>query len=341
MGNFFQEAFRILVYEPELNILFTFFRLTGDVGLAIIILSFVVNLIILPLFAKNYISLQKSRILQPKIREIQVKYKKDPQLMLTKMREFNRQHGINNGYTFLVLFIQLFFISGLFFVIQDVAKGTELKGLYQIFFGPEVNNYKFSVDTALAFGNINIASGASNYIWMPLATLFMMYINGMYTFRWSPQIKLPKPKVSTKKKKDEPEPLDPEVMQKAMEFQTIYMLPVISFIFNFSLPMGLNIYFITSTFISLIRQIFLTRYYASHTGLLLKDIADSDPTSKDNNPDNNIELTGDPAQLVESIPVPELVIKSKPVTINSAKAKKSKVTSRQKSSLQSKKKKRK
>lgn len=311
MGNFFQEAFRTLVYEPELNILFGFLKLTGDIGAAIILLSFAVNLIILPLFAKNYIGLQKSRILQPKIKEIQTKYKKDPQLMLTKMREFNKLHGINNGYTFLVLFIQLFFISGLFFVIQDVAKGTELKGLYQVFFGPDVANYKFSVDTALAFGNINIAAGASNYIWMPLATLFIMYLNGMYTFRWSPQIKLPKPKVNPKKKKDEPQALDPEVMQKAMEFQSIYMLPVISFIFNFSVPMGLNIYFITSSLISLFRQIFLTRYYARHTGQLLKDIADSDPTSKDKNPDNNIELTGDPAQLVESIAVPELVIDRK------------------------------
>lgn len=308
MGNFFQEAFRIAVYEPELNILLGFLKLTGDIGFAIILLSVAVNLIILPLFAKNYIGLQKSRILQPRIKEIQEKYKKDPQLMLTKMREFNKLHGINNGYTFLVLFIQLFFISGLFFVIQDVVKGSELKGIYQIFFGDSALNYKFSVDTALAFGKINVGAAASEYIWMPLATVFIMYLNGMYTFRWTPQIKLPKPKVNSKKKKDEPSALDPEVMQKAMEFQTIYMLPVISFLFNYSVPMGLNIYFITSSLISLFRQIFLTKYYAGHTDKLLMDIADSDPTSKDSNPDNNLELTGDPAQLVESIPVAELVL---------------------------------
>ena len=313
MGNIIQEAFRVLVYEPELNILFGFFRLTGDLGTSIVLLSFAVNLLILPMFAKNYIGLQKSRILQPKIKEIQTKYKKDPQIMLTKMREFNKLHGINNGYTFLVLFIQLFFISGLFFVIQDVTKGSELKGIYQLFFGADVANYKFSVDTALAFGQINVGAKAADYIWMPLATVFIMYINGMYTFRWSPQIKLPISKTAPKKKKGEPEALDPEVMQKAMEFQTIYMLPIISFIFNFSVPMGLNIYFITSSLISLFRQIFLTKYYAGHTGQLLKDIADSDPTSNDKNRDNNLELTGDPAQLAESIAIPELVL-DKPAT---------------------------
>lgn len=322
MGNFLQEAFRTVVYEPELNILFGFFKLTNDIGFSIVLLSFAVNLIILPLFAKNYIGLQKSRILQPKIKEIQTKYKKDPQVMLAKMREFNKLHGINNGYTFLVLFIQLFFISGLFFVIQDVVKGSELKGIYQLFFGPDVANYKFSTDTALAFGTVNIGARAAEYLWMPLATLFIMYLNGMYTFRWSPQIKLPKPKVDPKKKKSEPDALDPEVMQKAMEFQTIYMLPVISFIFNYSVPMGLNIYFITSSVISLVRQIFLTRYYASHTDKLMMDIADSDPTSKDNNPDNNIELTGDPAQLVQNIPVAELVLPAKSIPSLDKKAKK-------------------
>ncbi len=301
MWQFIQNVFRTVVFEPELNLLYGLFQVTGDIGISIILLALIVNLLVLPLFAKNYISLQKTKILQPKIKAIQAKYKEDPQKMLAEMKIFNQKHGIRNGYIFLVLLFQLFFMTGLFWVIQDVVNGNDVSGLYEIIWGEgrTVANFKDANGQMLAFGNIDVAANVQDYLWIPVLGLVLSYLYGMYTFRWAPKPQLPKPieKKKKKGKKEEekaPGVFDPEAMQKSMEFQAIYFMPLFLFFIQFSLPTGLNIYFVTTSAFSLIRQIFLTRYYASHTDKLIKDIIDSDPSMDDGNPDNNLEITGDP-----------------------------------------------
>jgi YidC/Oxa1 family membrane protein insertase len=314
--NIFQELFRVVVYEPQLNLLYFFYQITGkEIGISIILLAFAVNLMILPIYAKSYINMQKTRILQPKIKEIQEKYKKDPQVLLAKMREFNLKHGISTGYVFLVLLVQLFFISGLYVVINDVVQGKTLGGLYSLFWGVgQLADFKNSAGESLAFGFIKIGASASDYLWIPVIALVFSYLYGMYTFRWAPKPVLPKletKKVSKGKSKEAPPLLDPEAMQKSMEFQSIYILPAFLFVIQYSLPTGLNIYFATTSFIALIRQIFLTKFYTGHTDKLLADIALSDPSSRDNNPDNNLEVKADPAQIANDQPVIEVIAKKK------------------------------
>jgi YidC/Oxa1 family membrane protein insertase len=301
MWQFIQNIFRVVVFEPELNLLYGLFQLTGDIGISIILLAVVVNLLVLPLFAKNYISLQKTKILQPQIKAIQAKYKEEPQKMLAMMREFNQKHGIRNGYIFLVLLFQLFFLTGLFWVIQAVVNGDDVSGLYEVIWGggKTVANFKDANGQMLAFGFMDITSDVQDYLWLPFIGLILSYLYGMYTFRWAPKPVLPvaKPKKKVTKKDKPVSAFDPESMQKTIEFQALYFMPLFLFFIQFSLPTGLNLYFVTTSAFSLVRQIFLTRYYASHTDKLIKDIIDSDPSIRDNNPDNNLEITADPIQM--------------------------------------------
>jgi YidC/Oxa1 family membrane protein insertase len=329
MWNLIQELYRLFVYQPQLNLLYFFFKITGDIGFSIILLSTTANLIIFPLFAKNYLSLQKTRILQPKIKEIQDKYRKDPQKILSEMRVFNKKHGISTGYTFLVLFIQIFFISGLFFVISDAVQGKNQEFLYELFFNTRIPD--FTSAGAKAFGFIEIGGKSTDYLWIPILSAVLSYLYGMYSFKWSPKPELPKLKTTPKpkKKKDDDVPvIDQEAIRKQQESMMIYMQPAMIFIFTYSSLPGIGIYFAWSSFLSLARQIFLTRYYTSHTDKLIRDIADSDPTSKDDNPYNNLEITGDPAQLASSMPKTEIVVEAKQDVLkkpkNSGKKKKSK-----------------
>lgn len=313
MWQLFRQVYDTLVFEPELNILYFFYRLTGDIGISIILLAVLVNLIIYPMFAKNYLSLQKSKILQPKIKEIQEKYRKDPQKTVQKMREFNKKHGISTGYTFFVLVVQVLIISGLFYVIRDVVADGQLSRLYSWAFGRETVDLRNSDGKVLAFGLIDIGASATTYLWIPLITLLSSYLLGMYTFRWSKNPELPKvlqPK-KTKNKSNKPTAYDPEVMQKVAEFQSIYVFPLFMLAIQYGLPTGLNIYFAVSSVLALIRQVVLNTYYTSHTEKFIKDLIDSDPSSKDNNPDNNLEVTADPSQVAATQPVATLNLKKK------------------------------
>jgi YidC/Oxa1 family membrane protein insertase len=312
--SIFNDLFRIFVYEPQVNVFYLFYKLTnGDVGLATILMAIFVNLLILPLFAKNYINSQKTRILQPYIKQIQTKYKEDPQKLLKEIGYFNKKHGINNSYTFLVLFVQLFFVSGLYILVRDAISKDSLEGLYQIFWNTDKAFLGRIDGKILAFGSIDVGltgSSATKYLYFPILTAFFSYLYGMYTFRWAPLPKIPtlKPIEPKKENKNEASSFDPEAMQKSLEVQTIYFMPLMLLFFQYNFPTGLNIYMATSSLLSLIRQIFLTNYYASHTDKLMKDIAESDPLAKDDNPDNNPEVKADPVSLAND-PVPTKIDK--------------------------------
>lgn len=309
--NLFIELFRVFVYEPQLNLLYLIFKLTnGEIGLSFILLAILVNLFTLPLFIRTFVNIQKNRILAPQIQEIQAKHRKEPQVMMQKMREFNQKHNIDNRSLFLVLLVQIFFVSGLFYLIKDVVEGKDIRGLYEIFWGTDLAKFKGS-GPLLAFGQIDIGASASQFLWIPILSLILSYLYGMYTFRWAPKPKIPEVKKAKSKKNNKPtEPplFDPEMFQKTTEFQQIYVLPVFLFIFQYNLPTGLNIYFATTSALSLLRQIFLTNFYSRHTDILIEQIIESDPVSKDDNPDNNLENTAIPAQMDGNLPIAEKIL---------------------------------
>lgn len=320
--NIFLELFRVLVYEPQLNILYLIFKLTGgEIGISFILMGVVVNLITLPLFIKSYITGQKNRILAPKLTEIREQYKKEPQVLMTKLREFNKKHGIENSSVLWILLVQIFFVSGLYYLIKDVADGKSISGLYSIFWGDQVTAvFKDGSKGLFAFGSLNVGDNSRDHLWLVAIPAVLSYFYGMYTFRWAPkpkiiEVKKPKP---AKNSKDEPPLFDPVSFQKTMEIQQIYFIPLIFFFFNYSVLVGINIYFATTGALSLIRQIFLTNFYATHTENLINQIIDSDPTSKDDNPDNNLEITANADQMADNLPVAEKILQ-KDKTRNSLK----------------------
>jgi len=77
------------------------YGLTVSVGvpsyaLAIIILTILIKVVLFPLTQKQMVSMKKMQEIQPKIKEIQDKYKnKDPQKMQQKIMEMYRENNVN------------------------------------------------------------------------------------------------------------------------------------------------------------------------------------------------------------------------------------------------------
>jgi membrane protein insertase Oxa1/YidC/SpoIIIJ len=262
-----------------------------------------------PLFAQAYINGQKTKVLQPLITDIRNKYKENPQEMLRKLGEFNKKHGIRNNSIFLVLVFQLLFASGLWSMTRRISTTeavdgvVQIPGLYVDIFGRETTNF-----SQLAFDFINIGDPANQHIWLPLMAAFLSFLYGYYTFRLAPKPKvLPKKKTKKKKGEEDKPALDPEALQKSMEFQTIFIIPAFMLVLNLSLTVGVNIYFTTVSLLSLIRQIFLTNYYAGHTDKLFDRITKSDPSLVDDDVSNNLEITA-PGDVTSLEPVPQVVL---------------------------------
>lgn len=98
---------------------------TGNWGWSIVILTIVVRLILFPLSAKGMISMHKLKELAPKIKELQRKYKGDPQKLQSHMMDLYKKHGANplGGCLPFLLQIPVFFA-----IYRVLVNAIELKG---------------------------------------------------------------------------------------------------------------------------------------------------------------------------------------------------------------------
>lgn len=69
--------------------------MTGDLGLAIIILTVIIRILIMPLMNKSTASSAKMQVLQPKLQEIQTRYGDDPARLSEEMRKFQAENDYN------------------------------------------------------------------------------------------------------------------------------------------------------------------------------------------------------------------------------------------------------
>lgn len=116
-----KELFNVWFYEPMVSVLHYLYGATGDVGLSIIILTAIIRLVLYPLFyrgAKDQLALQS---LQPKIKELQEKYKEDKERQAKEIMALYRENKTNPFSGFLVLLIQIPVFLSLFYTFKDGA----------------------------------------------------------------------------------------------------------------------------------------------------------------------------------------------------------------------------
>ncbi|MCQ2561204.1 MAG: YidC/Oxa1 family membrane protein insertase [Clostridia bacterium] len=108
-----------LVAVPIGALLKWLYGLIHGYGLAIIALTLIVRLCLLPLYAKQISYQAKTSSVQPKLKEIQVKYANDRDMMNQKIMELYQQEGISPSSGCLPLLIQMPIIMGLFALLRS------------------------------------------------------------------------------------------------------------------------------------------------------------------------------------------------------------------------------
>jgi YidC/Oxa1 family membrane protein insertase len=88
-------------------------------GLAIILLTILVRLVMTPLTMKQMRSMERMRKIQPKIKEIQEKYKDDRQKQSEQMMSLYRQESVNPLGGCLPMVLQLPVFIGLFYALRS------------------------------------------------------------------------------------------------------------------------------------------------------------------------------------------------------------------------------
>src|SRR5918998_5358773 len=98
----------------------------GSWGISIILLTFTVRILILPLTFKGVKSMQRLQALQPEIKKIQERYKDDKQRMNQEVMAFYQREKVNPLSSCMPLLLQIPFFISLFYLLRDDKFKQEL-----------------------------------------------------------------------------------------------------------------------------------------------------------------------------------------------------------------------
>ncbi|MGM0622903.1 MAG: membrane protein insertase YidC [Campylobacterota bacterium] len=118
-------GFFTFISAPLFKVLLYIYDYVGNWGWAIVLVTLLIRIILFPLTHKGMTSMQRLKELSPRIKQLQEKYKGDPQKMNTHMMDFYKKHKVNpmGGCLPLILQIPVFFA-----IYRVLINAPELKG---------------------------------------------------------------------------------------------------------------------------------------------------------------------------------------------------------------------
>ena len=118
----------------------TFFKLIPNYGVAIILLTILIKVVFFPITHKSYESTGKMQSIQPKIKELQDKYKNDPNKLNKEMADLYKKEGVNPMGGCLPMLIQMpifFALYGLLNKYFDLRGAVFIDGWIMDLSAPE------------------------------------------------------------------------------------------------------------------------------------------------------------------------------------------------------------
>jgi len=231
MANIFQVVF----YQPILNLLIFLYNIIpgNDLGLAIIAMTVIIKLILLPLSKQSIRSQKSSQDLQPNINELKKRYADNKGAMGKAMMELYRQEKVNPFSSCLPLLIQLPFLWAVFGVFRNGLNGQSLNLVYSFIHRPEIIN-------PLSFGLIDLSK----------PNVVLAVLAGLAQFWQAKMMSTKRPPLKSKGSRDED-------MMAIMNKQMLYFMPALTVFIGLTFPGGLALYWLTTTVLTALQQLYL------------------------------------------------------------------------------------
>ncbi len=233
--------FKVVFYQPIFNLLVFLYNIVPghDLGVAIILLTVLIKLILYPLSQQSIKSQKDLQELQPKIDELKKKYADNKQEMGRAMMELYKENKVNPFSSCLPLLIQLPFLWAVFRVFRDGLKSNSLNLVYPFVGRPEHLN-------GFSLGFLDLSK----------PNLVLAILAGIAQFWQAKMLMTRKPAIKSPGAED-------ENMLAAMNKQMLYFMPVLTVIIGLTLPGGLTLYWFVVTLLTALQQLYIFRKKAS------------------------------------------------------------------------------
>ncbi len=229
------KMFQTFFYQPILNLVVFLYNIVPghDLGIAIILLTIIIKLVLLPLSKKSIKSQKALQDLQPKIEEIKKKYANKKEEMGKAMMALYKDNKVNPFSSCLPLIVQLPFLIAVFRVFRDGFEDGALNLVYSFIERPDAIN-------SISFGFLDLSE----------RSIILAVLAGLAQYWQAKMMMAKKPAVSTPGAKD-------ENMMAMMNKQMMYFMPVLTVFFAMTFPAGLALYWLVTTLLMGLQQVYL------------------------------------------------------------------------------------
>jgi YidC/Oxa1 family membrane protein insertase len=228
-----------IIIQPILNVLLLLYKFFGnETIIAVALVTLIFRLILTPLQLNQQKSARKQRELQPKLKELQVKYKDNREQLAQEQMKLYREYGINPTGGCLTLIIQLPIMLGLYQAIIRALASTPLQLLA---LPQDIYNWIPGIDALIPL--------KSRFLWLDLALPDPFYILPVLVVAsaWFYQ------KLIT------PPPADAQA--EAMNKQMMIMMPLMTGFFAATYASGLAVYFLISNLVGILQYYLFRQHY--------------------------------------------------------------------------------
>ncbi len=223
--------FDLVFYQPIFNLLVFFYDIVpgNDVGIAIILVTIVIKLVLFPFSLKTLKAQKALQELQPKMQELQAKFKDNKEKLAQATMELYRKEKVNPFSSCLPLLVQLPFLFAVFRVFSDGFDSGNLDKVYSFVVRPEALN-------PISLGGVDLSE--------PIIALAVLA--GMAQFLQT--------RMLTHSKQPKTPEAEDESMMASMNKNMMYVMPIVTVIIGASLPGGLTLYWFCFTLLTVLQQ---------------------------------------------------------------------------------------
>ena len=244
----------------------------NNYGLAIIIFSILVKLLLLPLTIKQQKTMEKTTKMQEEMKSLQFKYKNDPEKLNKEMMDMYKRENMSPFSGCLSSIVQLVLILAVFYlvrspltymkkvdvnVINDYTNKLETKTNY-----PEVQIIKeFGSENEAIYVNMDfLGLDLSSVPSTNLTDFKTLIIPFLYVVSSVVSTKMTLNMQNKGKDKKENQEESMEDMMQSTNKSMSYMMPIMAFSISLVAPLGLALYWLMSNVLMIVERIFINKF---------------------------------------------------------------------------------
>lgn len=243
------ELWNTALFYPLLNLLIWFYKLTGNLGWAVIMLTVGLRAAMTPLVWNSMKAMKKQQELAPELAKLKLEFKDKKQELMTAQAELYKKNGINPASGCLPQILQIVVLIALFNAFNLVLKSPISDVISKLY---PFNQLAINTTISTWFYNINLVKPDLINIpglkfGLPGILVILAALVQFLSSKMMMAVNAPK--------------ADPDDVMASSQEQMIYMFPLMTIVFGYQFPAGLVLYWFVFSLVSGIQQ-----YYATGWG---------------------------------------------------------------------------